>query len=190
MSKLAAVEYLSLDGIFESPGWSGPYFDSEVSDFQYENLFASDALVLGRVTYEGFSAAWPSMTEDERGFGERMNSLPKHVASTTLASAAWNASLLEGDVGNAIAALKRVPGNDLLLNGSGILFNYLSRKGLIDEYRFMIYPVIVGIGRPLFTHGGARRGLTLMKSRLTPSGVAILTYVPDSEGRRVGGPTG
>jgi dihydrofolate reductase len=91
MSKIVAVEYLSLDGVMEEPGWSGPYFNDEVQQFQYNNLFSSDALLLGRATYEGFKSAWPSMS-DEQGFADRMNSMPKYVATTTLAEGEWNAT--------------------------------------------------------------------------------------------------
>ncbi|CAN5236602.1 dihydrofolate reductase family protein [soil metagenome] len=178
MSRLVAVEYLSLDGVFESPGWSGPYFDEEVQKFQYDNLFGSDALVLGRLTYEAFAAAWPGMATDEQGFGERMNSLPKHVVTSSTATPEWNASFITGDVDAQITELKNSDGGDLLINGSGDLVTYLTSKGLIDEYRFMIFPIILGQGRRLFPEGVGELPLRLTKSQVTPSGVAILTYEP------------
>jgi len=176
MGKIVAVEYVSLDGVMEEPAWSGPYFNEELQRFQYENLFESDALLLGRVTYEGFKSAWPAMS-DEAGFADRMNGLPKYVATTTLVEPEWNASFIEGDVAQAVARLKS--GDDtLLINGSARLVNDLGRHGLIDEYRLMIYPVLVGGGKHLFDQSGLVGALTLKDSRSTESGVAILTYVP------------
>src|SRR4051812_15230438 len=102
MGTVVAVEYLSLDGVMEEPGWSGPYFDEEVGQFQYVNLFESEALLLGRITYEGFKASWPTMT-DEYGFAERMNSLPKYVVTNSLTEGDWNATLIHGEVSGAVA---------------------------------------------------------------------------------------
>ena len=176
MGTIVAVEYVSLDGVMEEPSWSGPYFNDELQNFQYENLFESDALLLGRVTYEGFKAAWPGM-RDEAGFADRMNGLPKYVATTSLREAEWNATFIEGDVAEAVARLK---GEDktLLINGSAQLVNYLGAHGLIDEYRLMIYPVLVGGGKRLFDDSGPTGPLTLKASRTTDSGVVILHYVP------------
>jgi dihydrofolate reductase len=175
MGALIAVEYTSVDGVMAEPGWSGPYFNDEVAQFQYDNLFGADALLLGRVTYEGFKAAWPAMEGDEQGFGVRMNTMPKYVATTTLTEPEWNATFLAGDVAEAVAQLKQSD-RRLLLNGSADLFNYLSGKGLIDEYRIMIFPVIVGAGKRLFAEGSSAPQLALTKSQITTSGVAILTY--------------
>ncbi len=180
MGTIVAVEYLTVDGVMEQPAWSAPYFNDEVEQFQFENLFGSDALLLGRVTYEGFKSAWPSMT-DERGFADRMNSLPKYVATNTLTDGEWNATLLHGDVRAEVADLKEKFDGTLLVNGSGQLFTALHEAGLIDEYRFMIYPVVVGIGKRLFPEGAADRTLQLVKSQITDSGVAILTYQPANE---------
>ncbi|MDT5028138.1 MAG: hypothetical protein QOE61_4564 [Micromonosporaceae bacterium] len=177
MSTVVAVEYLSLDGVMEGPAWSGPYFNDEVEQFQYNNLFGSDALLLGRVTYEGFKSAWPSMS-DEQGFADRMNSMPKYVTTTTLAEGEWNATLLKGNVADEVAKLKKDFDGTLLINGSGQLFRTLHAQGLIDEYRFMIYPVVVGSGARLFTEGSANSALKLVKTQITNSGVAILTYQP------------
>ncbi|MGA7419787.1 MAG: dihydrofolate reductase family protein [Acidimicrobiales bacterium] len=176
MGTIIAVEYVSLDGVMEEPRWSGPYFNEELQNFQYENLFGSDALLLGRVTYEGFKAAWPSMT-DAAGFGDRMNGLPKYVATTTLVEPEWNASFIEGDVAESVAGLKSED-QTLLINGSAQLVNYLGAHGLIDEYRLMIYPVLVGEGKRLFDDSGPKGALTLVDSRTTESGVAVLHYVP------------
>jgi dihydrofolate reductase len=173
MGKIVAVEYVTLDGVMESPAWSGPYFNEEVQRFQYDNLFEADALLLGRVTYEGFKAAWPDMT-DEQGFAVRMNTLPKYVATRTLTEPGWNTSFLRGDLAGAVARVKET-GQNLLINGSASLVNQLTSHDLIDEYRLMIHPVLVGAGKRLFD--GSERALTLTSSRTTTSGVAILTYV-------------
>jgi dihydrofolate reductase len=176
MGKIVAVEYVSLDGVMEEPSWSGPYFNEELQKFQYDNLFESDALLLGRVTYEGFKSAWPGMS-DEAGFADRMNGLPKHVATTTLMEPEWNASFIRGDVAEAVTRLKGA-NRTLLINGSAQLVNYLGGHGLIDEYRLMIYPVLVGGGRRLFDADGPKGAFTLTKSRTTESGVTILNYIP------------
>jgi dihydrofolate reductase len=176
MGKVFAVEYLTLDGVMEEPAWSGPYFNNELEDFQYDNLFECDALLLGRVTYEGFKEAWPSMTDDERGFGERMNAIPKYVASTTLKDMEWNATLLEGDVPDAVSKLRERSDEDLMIAGSAQLVETLRKHDLIDEYRLMVYPVIVGGGKRLFADGATT--LKLTGSKITNSGVAVLTYQP------------
>lgn len=178
MSKIIAVEYVTLDGVFEEPGWSGPFFGDELGAFQNDNLMEADALLLGRVTYEGFSQAWPAMEAETGDFGVKMNSMPKWVATSSPADLVWNASALEGPAIEAVAALKADESiGTLLINGSADLFNALSAAGLIDEYRFMVYPVVVGSGKQLWA-GGESRTLTLVKSQITTTGVAILTYVP------------
>src|SRR6478672_6139259 len=119
MRKVVMTEYVTLDGVMEEPGqWSGPFFNEEAARFKHEELFASDALLLGRVTYEGFAAAWPTM-EGTGDFGERMNSLPKYVASTTMRAADWtNSTILREDVAAEVARLKQQEGQDILLSGS------------------------------------------------------------------------
>src|SRR6476469_3454298 len=150
MCKVVADVFLSLDGVMENPGWTGPYFNEELGEFQQELLFASDALLLGRVTYEGFATAWPGM-RDETGFADRMNILPKYVASRTLQTADWNADILQGEVAAAVAELKQEPGQNLLIYGSGQLVEYLRQHGLIDEYRLMVFPTVLGSGKRLFS---------------------------------------
>ena len=175
MRKVIAAEYLTLDGVMENPAWTSPYFNDELGQAQHELLFASDALLLGRITYEGFAAAWPGMT-DEQGFADRMNSLPKYVASRTLATASWNARLIEGDVAAGVARLKQEPGQNLLLYGSGQLAEYLRQHGLIDEYRLMVFPTVLGSGKRLFSAETTTSGLALVSSQTTSTGVLILTY--------------
>jgi dihydrofolate reductase len=176
MGKLYAVEYATLDGVFEEPSWSGPYFNDELGSWQDENLKEADAMVLGRRTYEGFKAAWPQMEAATGDFGKKMNGMPKHVATTTLTRPEWNATFIQGDVAEAVAQLKSGP-ETLMINGSASLVNYLTRHNLIDEYRIMVYPVVVGEGRKLWDEG-TKVALKLTKTWNTTTGVAVLTYVP------------
>ena len=176
MGKVVAVEYVTLDGVFEEPSWSGPYFNDELGGWQDSNLQEADALLLGRRTYEGFKAAWPGMEEATGHFGVKMNAMPKHVATTTLTEPEWNATFLQGEVADAVRELKSQPGN-LLINGSADLVNYLTRHNLIDEYRIMIFPVVVGEGRKLW-EPGTKVALTLTDAWRTKTGVEVVTYLP------------
>ena len=176
MGKLYAVEYVTLDGVFEEPGWSGPYFNDELGNWQDQNLKEADALLLGRRTYEGFKAAWPAMEEATGDFGRKMNGMPKHVATTTLTEPEWNAQFLQGDVVEAVTELRTGPGS-LLINGSASLVNLLTRHNLIDEYRIMVYPVVVGEGRKLWDEG-TKVALKLDRTFTTTTGVEVLTYLP------------
>jgi dihydrofolate reductase len=190
MSKVVSSTFVSLDGVMEDPGgsegfqhggWQLTFFDQDLAAGVREELFAADALLLGRKTYEGFAAAWPSITDDE-GFADRMNSLPKYVASTTLqAPLGWNATLLKGDVAEAVAELKRQPGGDLLLQGSGQLAQTLLRRGLIDEYRLWVHPVVLGGGKRLFKDGAPTTTLRLVDTKTTGTGVVRLTYQPAAD---------
>lgn len=179
MGRVVAVEYLTLDGVFEEPAWSGPYFDDLVAAFQYDNLFGADALLLGRVTYDGFRAAWPGMEDDPAGFGTRMNGIPKHVASRSPGTPEWNATFLEGDAVEAVRALRADDAAGVLLvNGSADLLQQLLAAGQVDELRLMVYPVLVGAGRRLFAEAPIEAAWRLTSSRTSPSGVAILEYRP------------
>ena len=177
--RLVATEYLSLDGVFEEPGeWSGPFFNDEAAQFKLSELQASDALLLGRNTYEGFAAAWPSMT-DEAGFSDKMNTMPKYVVSSSLDKLEWPGSrLVKGDLAEEIRKLKQEPGQDLLLSGSAQLFNALMQENLIDLYRFMLHPIVLGKGKRLFAEGDAERPLTLSGCKTFKSGIVILEYEP------------
>ncbi|MEP6695905.1 MAG: dihydrofolate reductase family protein [Pseudonocardiales bacterium] len=177
--RMVATEYLSLDGVFEEPGtWSHPFFDEQAGQFKWNELFASDALLLGRKTYEGFAAAWPAMT-GTGGFGERMNSISKYVVSSTLTTLEWPGSkLISGDVVEALRPLKSQPGNDLLLSGSGQLFRAMHAADLIDLYRFMLHPIVLGAGRRLFEEGPDRTTLQLSHTETFASGIVILEYEP------------
>src|SRR4029453_17551150 len=159
MSNVVVAIFMTLDGVIEDPGgaegfehggWQLPFFDQDIANGVRDGLFAADALLLGRVTYQQFSAAWPSVTDDD-GFAERMNSLPKYVASTTLHEPLpWNATLLAGDVAEQVAKLKRQPGGDLLVQGSGALVHNLMRHHLVDTYQLWVHPVVLGDGKRLF----------------------------------------
>ncbi len=122
---------------FEHGGWTMPYWNEEIAKYKFDELFASDSLLLGRVTYQGFAAAWPSMT-DKEGFANRMNSLSKFVVSTTLKEVEWNNSrLIKGNVAKEVTELKQQPGQDILIAGSGDLVHTLMQHDLIDEYRLL-----------------------------------------------------
>jgi dihydrofolate reductase len=179
MRKIVATEYVTLDGVMEEPGhWSMQFWNDEAGKFKYEELFASDALLLGRITYEGFAAAWPTMT-DTGEFGERMNGLPKYVVSKTLQNLTWNNSnLIKGDLVEEISALKQQPGQDILLSGSGQLVRALMQHDLIDEYRFMLHPIVLGKGKRLFTDNSTAKVLKLVGTKTFSSGIVVLTYYP------------
>jgi dihydrofolate reductase len=179
--RLVATEYLSLDGVFEEPGtWSGPFFNDEARQFKWNELQASDALLLGRNTYEGFAAAWPTMPGTGE-FGEKMNSMPKYVVSSTLGKVEWAGSkLITRNLFEEIRKLKQAPGQDLLLSGSGQLFNALAQENLIDLYRFMLHPIILGKGKRLFADGVDRRVLALSETKTFKGGIVTMEYVPKS----------
>jgi dihydrofolate reductase len=174
--KLVASTYVTLDGYMDEPGkWAFPFWCQEASDFKARELAASDAMVLGRITYEGFAAAWPTM-EGTGEFGEKMNSMPKYVASRTLRSATWNAEIIVGDVAEAVRALKQAEGGDLLIGGSGQLIDYLSGHDLIDEYRLMVHPIVLGAGSKRLFATAPRRALELVSSVQFPTGIVVNTY--------------
>ncbi len=177
MRKVIAAEYLSLDGVMEEPRWTGSYWNDELATLQRDLLFSSDALLLGRVTYQGMSQAWPS-SSDEQGFADRMNSLPKHVATTTLTNLQWNASPIQGDVAEEIQKLKQQPGQHILIYGSAALVQSLMQRGLIDEYRLMVCPIVIGKGKRLFADSSEAK-LKLVDTKTTGAGVTILSYQPD-----------
>jgi dihydrofolate reductase len=178
MRKLKLAMYVSLDGVVENPAWTGSFWDDDLSKLQADYLYASDALVLGRVTYEGFAAAWPAR-EGAGEFGEKMNSMPKFVASNTLDTGEWNATIIRGDLSVEIAKLKDRSGGDLLIYGSGDLVDELTRLGLIDEYRLMVHPVIVGSGKRLFEGLTATTTLHLADTTTTGTGVVVSTYASE-----------
>ncbi len=178
MRKVIASIYVTLDGVMEAPNeWSFQFWNEEAAKFKYDELFASDGLLLGRVTYEGFAAAWPTMTGTGE-YGERMNSLPKFVVSKTLQKATWNASLIQDNIAEEVSKLKQQSGQDLLIFGSADLVQTLMQHDLIDEYRLMLYPVVVGHGKHLFREGSEKKTLKLVETKTFGSGVVILSYEP------------
>jgi dihydrofolate reductase len=179
LRRVVVTTYVSLDGVMEEPAWTAPYWNDEIAKYKYDELFASDALLLGRVTYQGFAKAWPSMT-DTGDFGVRMNSLPKYVASTTLKETEWNATLIKGSIAEEVARMKQQPGQDLLVYGSATFVRTLMQHYLVDEYRLLVYPVILGSGKRLFGDD-ARVTLKLKESRSFSSGVVLLAYLPDGQ---------
>ena len=172
--RLVATEYLSLDGVFEEPGhWSFPFFDDQAAQFKFEELNATDALLLGRHTYEGFSKAWPTM-QGTGDFGVKMNTMPKYVVSSKLKDPEWTGSqVIKLD---DVRKLKQQPGQDLLLSGSAQLFNALMSEDLIDLYRIMLHPIVVGQGKRLFADGDGSRNLELKETKRFPKGIIVLEY--------------
>jgi dihydrofolate reductase len=179
MRKIVATEYVTLDGVMDEPGvWSGPFFSHEAAKFKYDELFASDVLLLGRVTYEGFAKAWPTM-EGTGDFGERMNSMPKVVVSTTLQHPEWtNSRVVSANVVEEMARLKDEPGQDILLAGSGKLLHTLMEHDLVDEYRLMLHPIVLGGGKKLFEDETQTKALKLVETKPFASGIVVLTYHP------------
>ncbi len=177
MRKVIASEYLTLDGVMEAPNkWSFQFWNEEAAKF--DELFASDALLLERVTYQGFAAAWPSMT-DEAGFADRMNNLPKFVVSRTWEEVKWNNSrLIKGNIAEEVSRLKLQPGQDILLAGSADLVHTLMQHDLVDEYRLMVHPVVVGSGKRLFRDGMDTTVLKLVDTKAFSSGIVVLSYQP------------
>jgi dihydrofolate reductase len=183
MSKVVVTMFLSLDGVLDEPqNWSFPYWNDEIAKFKTDELFATDAHLLGRVTYEGFAAAWPSRS-DEAGFADRMNSLPKHVVSTTLEKAEWhNSTIIKEDVVDEISQLKQQYDQDILVAGSATLVQTLMEHDLVDEYRLLVYPIVLGKGKRLFQEDSGAN-LKLVESQEFDTGVVLLRYQPDrSEG--------
>jgi dihydrofolate reductase len=187
MRKIIVSEYITLDGVIEDPGgaegfkhggWTFDFGGQDQQQYKFEELFACDALLLGRRTYEGFAAAWPNMAAQTGAYGERMNSLPKYVVSTTLSQTTWNATLLKDDLAGELSRLKQEDGQDILIFGSGRLVQTLHERGLIDEYRLMVFPVVLGSGQRLFPDGEKKRTLKLIEARTFSSGVVLLSYQP------------
>ncbi|TMD97884.1 MAG: dihydrofolate reductase [Chloroflexi bacterium] len=177
--RLVATEYVSLDGIFDEPGeWSFPYFNDEAMRFKSDELEAADAQLLGRRTYEGFAKAWPTM-EGTGDFGVKMNTMPKYVVTSTLDRLDWPGSKpIRRDVTGEVRKLKQQPGKDLLLAGSGMLFNALMRENLIDVYRLMVHPIVIGRGNHLFGNADDHRKLELVDTKRFATGIVILELKP------------
>ena len=191
MRRVIVSEFVSLDGVIEDPGgaeesdrggWSfQTNRGAEGDKYKDEELAAADALLLGRKTYEGFAAAWPQMEEQTGDYGARMNGYPKYVASRTLQEPLeWNNStLIEGDIAEGVERLKRQDGKDILIFGSGELVRTLMEHDLINEYRLMVFPIVVGQGKRLFGDTQETKTMKLVNTKqVGPDSVLILTYRP------------
>ncbi len=184
MGTLIVSEFITLDGVIDSPGeggWAFRFNRGEDGDkFKVDELNAADAQLLGRITYQGFAAAWPSMNDDT--FGKRMNSMPKYVVSTTLTpgDATWeNSTVISSDVAGEVTRLKERTQGDVLVAGSANLVRTLAEHELVDEYRLMVFPTTLGAGKRLFDEGFPQTDLRLVDSRpVGPDGVVIATYRP------------
>jgi dihydrofolate reductase len=185
--KVILSEFVTLDGVIEDSGWTAPFTGEEQEKFKFDELSASDALLLGRTTYEEFAAAWPNMMDLYEGprraalgeYADMMNDYPKYVVSTTLQEPLeWNESrLIKRNVAEEVTRLKQQPGKDILVFGSGALTNTLMGHDLIDEYRLMIFPMVLGKGKRLFGDGIDTKVLELVGTEIFSSGV-VLTYQP------------
>jgi dihydrofolate reductase len=184
MRKLVAVELVSVDGVMESPEqWAFPYSNDEMEEANAAGMAASDAMLLGRKTYEGLAAFWPNQPGGTP-IVDYINSVPKYVVSGTLEEPlAWNNSTLikGGEFAEGVAELKRQPGKDITIIGSGELVRSLLEDGLLDELRLMVHPVVLGGGKRLFEDGVDRTALELVDSKTFATGVVYLAYRPAGE---------
>jgi dihydrofolate reductase len=181
MSTLIEATHVSLGGEIGSPNaWADPYLDEQHARYASRLLNAADALLLGRRTYEGLSAAYPKMAADSvpSEFIDRMNQIPKYVASTTLRETTWNATVIPGDVAAFVTDLKRRPGQNLLKYGTGPLDATLMEHGLVDEFHLFLTPVAVGVGQHLFEDIGWAPRLCLADVTRFDNGVIVLVYTP------------
>jgi dihydrofolate reductase len=186
VARIVVTEFISLDGVMEAPG-GGEDFEhagwtfeidrgEEGNKFKLEEALDSDALLLGRVTYEGFAAAWPGMQGE---FADKFNSMPKYVVSSTLEAPAWNNStVLRGDVAQEVSSLRAGADGDIVVHGSAQLVQTLLDGDLIDELRLMVFPVVLGSGKRLFGETTGKRSMRLADSKMVGDGVAILIYEP------------
>jgi dihydrofolate reductase len=194
--RLMLTMFLTLDGVVQAPGgrdedpsggfehggWSVPYWDDDMSQAMTGFFAEADAFLLGRRTYELFAAYWPKVTDPDDPIAGPLNSLPKYVASRTLEDASWEGStLLKGDLATEVAELKRGPGRELQVHGSGGLAQTLMRHDLIDEYRLLTYPVVLGKGKRLFADGAKPAALNRVDHRTASTGVSIDVYTPAGE---------
>jgi dihydrofolate reductase len=190
MGRIVVTEFVSLDGVMEAPGggesfrhggWSFEIDRGEEGDkFKLDETISSEALLLGRVTYEGFASAWPSR---EGEFADKFNTMPKYVVSSTLEEPQWNNStVLKGDVAEEVAKLRQEQDGDIVVHGSARLVQTLVEHDLVDEFRLMVFPVVLGSGKRLFGETSDKKPLRLVDSKLVGDGVAILVYQPAGEG--------
>ena len=179
MRQIAAGLFISLDGVVEAPeNWTGPYFNDQVGQAVGALMATNDAMLLGRVTYEGFAAAFGGQSG---GMADQMNNTPKYVVSSTLTSADWqNSTLINGDVAARVSELKRQPGQNIGMSGSSVLVSWLLRHGLLDRLDLLVFPVVLGSGKRLFSEPDGQVPLALASSEAFGTGVVHLTYTPAS----------
>ena len=186
MGRIVVTEFVSLDGVMEDPGgsegtqhggWSFEFDRGPEGDkFKLDETVSSEALLLGRVTYEGFAAAWPSR---EGEFADKFNTMPKYVVSSTLRDPEWeNSTVLGGDVVGEVERLKRELEGDIVVHGSARLAQTLIEHDLVDELRLMVFPIVLGSGKRLFVEASDKKSLRLVDSKVVGAGVAILVYAP------------
>jgi dihydrofolate reductase len=186
MGRIVITEFVSLDGVMEDPGGAEDFryggwtfeFDrgEEGNKFKLDETMQSEALLLGRVTYQGFAEAWPSR---EGEFADKFNTMPKYVVSSTLRDPSWtNTTVLDGDLVESVSRLKRERDGDVVVHGSGQLAQALLEHDLVDELRLMVFPVVLGSGKRLFDETTDKKRLALVESRSVGDGVAILVYRP------------
>ena len=181
--KVIASEFVSLDGVMEAPDrWQFPYFNDEMGEAVGAEMAQADAMLLGRVTYEGLAAFWPEQPGGTP-MVDYINSVRKHVVSRTLEEPLeWNNSnLIKGDVAEEVENLKRQSGKDITIIGSGELVRSLLRVGLLDELSLMVHPIVLGSGKRLFEDGGEREGLELVDAKTFGTGVVHLIYRPSGK---------
>lgn len=191
MRRIIASLFITLDGVVEAPGagdttliekrgWSMPFMTQDMGELIVSQMDASDTMLLGRTTYEGFAAFWPNVPADDF-FGQRMNGGAKVVVSTTLQSADWNNSrLINTNIVEEINKLKQQPGKNIAITGSGTLVESLLQNNLLDELQLLVCPVVLGVGKRLFTEGSSTKTLKLAEARPFSSGAVLLTYHPAS----------
>ncbi|MCC6803454.1 MAG: dihydrofolate reductase [Anaerolineae bacterium] len=178
MRKIIVTEFISLDGVIENPAWTFKYWNDDIASFKGEETSADEPLLLGRVTYEAFAAAWPNRTEDDDPGAVYFNSTRKYVVSTTLETLEWNNSVLISDnIVEEILRLKQEDGPDIVVHGSGNLIQTLMANNLVDRFRLLVYPVVLGKGQRLFTEATTAT-LELVESRAFGNGVVALIYQP------------
>jgi dihydrofolate reductase len=184
VGRIVVTEFVSLDGVVEAPGggetfrhggWSFEISRGDEGDkFKLDEALSAEALLLGRVTYEGFAAAWPSR---EGEFADKFNNMPKYVVSSTLRDAEWNNStVLSGELTKEVAKLKQEVDGDIVVHGSAQLVQALLERDLVDELRLMVFPVVLGAGKRLFGDTSDKKRLKLADSKMVGDGVAILVY--------------
>jgi dihydrofolate reductase len=184
-SRVVVTEYMSLDGVIEDPvgmensglgNWTGPFARGPKGDqFKHDELFASDALLLGRRTYDGFAAVWPTI-KDTTGFSERINAMPKFVASSKTPDASWhNSTVISRDLIDEVRALRQRFARNILIYGSASLTQALIPAGLVDEVRLMVYPTVLGRGKRVFPEG-EKSYMTLLECSEFDSGIVLLRY--------------